>query len=157
MTRFVGSLAVFVFAVALVPMAPAQDVVAPIRQAIDGFNSGDTQSFFAACTPNQMSIIDEFAPYRWIGPHAAQDWAAAYDKHAQATGVTDGSVKYSKPTRIEIEGSSAYVIVPTVYVYKQNAKPTTEEGQMTFSLHREAAGWKITAWTWTGVKPHPTM
>jgi ketosteroid isomerase-like protein len=134
--------------------APHGDVMTPIRQFIDGFNKGDTKSAFAAYAIGDILIVDEFAPHRWFGPRAAQDWAAAYDKHAQATGVSDGSVKYGKPTRTEIEDDVAYVIVPTVYNYKDHGAATTEEGQITVVLHKEAGGWKISAWTWTGVKPH---
>jgi len=128
----------------------------PICQFIDGFNTGDTKSAFAAYAPGDILIIDEFAPHRWFGPHAAQDWAAAYDKHAQATGVSGGSVKYGNPTRVEIDGDVAYVIVPTLYVYKERGSPMTEEGQMTFVLLGEPAGWKISSWVWSGVKPRPS-
>ena len=130
-------------------------VMAPIRQFIDGFNNGDTKSAFAAYADGDILIVDEFAPHRWTGQHAAQDWAAAYDKHAQATGVSDGSVAYGEPTRSEIEGNVAYVIIPTVYRYKEHGKAMTEEGQMTFVLRGLETGWKISAWTWSGVKPHP--
>jgi ketosteroid isomerase-like protein len=99
--------------------------------------------------------VDEFAPHRWSGPNAPQAWAADYDKHASATGVTDGLVKYSAPTRTEIEGDLAYVVFPTVYLYKEHGNPTAEEGQVTMVLHAEAGGWKIRSWTWAGVKPHP--
>ena len=145
-----------VVSVCLLPTASAAthgDVMTPIKQFIDGFNSGNTKSAYAAYASGDILIIDEFAPHRWTGPHAAQEWAAAYEKHASATGVSDGSVKYGEPTRSEIEGDVAYVIVPTVYNYKQDGRPTTEEGQMTFVLHGSAAGWKISSWTWTGVKP----
>jgi hypothetical protein len=64
-------------------------------------------------------------------------------------------VKYSPPTRTEIEGDLAYVIIPTVYLYKEHSKPIAEEGQATFVLHAEPSGWKIRSWTWSGVKPHP--
>lgn len=137
-----------------IPAAP-EDVTKPIHQFIDGFNSGDTKSAFAAYASGDITIIDEFAPHRWVGPHAAQEWAAAYDKHTQATGVTDGKVTYGAPTRAELEGNVAYVIVPTVYLYKEKGKALREEGQMTFVLHQESGGWKISGWTWTGVKPHP--
>jgi hypothetical protein len=149
-------LAVVLLVPASIAAAPG-DVTAPIRQFIDGFNSGDVKSAYAAyATTGDILIVDEFAPHRWIGPHAAQDWAADYDKHAKATGVSDGSVKYGATTRTEIEGNAAYVVIPTVYNYKQSGKPTTEEGQMTFVLHAEAGNWKISSWIWTGVKPHPT-
>ena len=44
---------------------------------------------------------------------------------------------------------------PTVFAFKEHGRPTVEDGQMTFVLHRGPAGWKIRAWTWTGSKPHP--
>ncbi|MGO8796062.1 MAG: DUF4440 domain-containing protein [Candidatus Sulfotelmatobacter sp.] len=130
------------------------DVTTPIHQFIDGFNNGDTKSAYAAYATGDILIIDEFAPHSWVGPHAAQDWAADYDKHAHATGVSDGSVKYGAPTRTEVEGDVAYVIVPTRYSYKEHGKAMTEKGEMTFVLHAEAGDWKISAWTWSGVKPH---
>ena len=129
-------------------------MTAPIHQFIDRFNTGDTKSAFAAYATGDIAIVDEFAPHRWLGPHAPQDWAADYDKHVQATGVSDGIVKYGPPTRTEIEGDVAYVIIPTTYLYKEHGQPTVEEGQMTFVLHAETGGWKIRSWTWSGVKPH---
>ena len=141
----------------LVPAAMAAgpgDVTKPIRQFIDGFNTGDVQSAYAAYATGDITIVDEFAPHRWTGPHAAQEWAADYDKHAKATGVTDGKVTYGKPTRTEIEGDLAYVIMPTVYLYKEHGKPMAEEGQITVVLHAGAGGWKMRGWIWSGVKPH---
>jgi len=133
----------------------ADDVTTPIHQFLDGFNTGDTKSAYAAYDKGEISIIDEFPPHRWVGPHAAEIWAGDYDIHAKQTGVSDGSVSYEKPTRTQIEGDAAYVVIPTLYTYKQTGKPTREEGQMTFALHHTKAGWKIRSWTWTGVYPHP--
>lgn len=135
--------------------AAAGDVTVPIRQFIDGFNNGDVKSAYAAYATGDIVIMDEFAPHRWVGPHAAQEWAADYDKHAQATGVSDGQVKYGPPIRTEIEGDVAYVIVPTTYLYKVHGKPMVEKGEMTFVLHTEAGAWKIGGWTWSGERPHP--
>ena len=96
--------ALFVSVLSTLPgLAATPDVTQPIHQFIDGFNTGDTKSAYAAYATGEITIVDEFAPHRWVGPHAAQDWAADYDKHAQATGVSDGSVKYGAPNRTEIE------------------------------------------------------
>jgi len=150
-------LAALFVAVLCAPAAiPARqdDVSAPVRQFIDGFNTGNVQSAFAAYTTGQIIIVDEYAPQIWSGPDAAHQWAEAYDKHAQATGVTDGMVAYGKPTRTEVDGDVAYVVMPTVYNYKEHGKALQEEGQMTVVLNHEAGGWKIRSWTWTGIKPH---
>jgi hypothetical protein len=135
--------------------AATPDVAAPIRQFIDGFNTGDLKSAYAAYSTGDIAIIDEFAPNRWLGPNAAHGWADDFQKMADANGITDPKVTYGKPKRTEIEGDSAYVIVPTVYKFKQHGKAMVEEGQMTFALRSEAGAWKIGAWTWSGVKPHP--
>ena len=133
--------------------ATAADVTKPIHQFIDGFNTGDVNSAYAAYASGDIVIVDEFAPHIWTGQHAPQDWAADYDKHAKASGVSDGSVKYGAPTRAEVEDNVAYLVIPTVYNYKEHGKAMTENGQMTFVLHMEKDAWKIAAWTWTGVKP----
>lgn len=115
----------FVCSIAL-PAAVADitaDVTLPIRQFIDGFNKGDTKAAYATFAKGNISIVDEFAPHQWIGPTAPQKWAADYDKNAKATGVTDGLVTYSAPNRMEIEGNSGYVIMPTVYLYKLKGQP----------------------------------
>jgi hypothetical protein len=150
----------FAIALALVAtplLADAQTdaLTKPIDQFISGFNKGDTKSAYAAYAPGNVSITDEFAPHVWTGPKAPQAWAARYDVHAKATGVTDGVVTWSAPTRVEVEGQVAYVIVPTLYTYKENGKATREEGQMTFVLAKIGKAWKIRAWTWSGVPPHP--
>jgi hypothetical protein len=135
--------------------ATTAELTAPIHQFIDGFNTGDVKSAYSSYASGDITIIDEFAPHRWTGPKAPQEWAAEYDKHARATGVSEGLVKYSDPSRTEVEGNAAYVIVPTVYLYKEHGQSTAEEGQMTFVLARVNGAWKIKSWTWSGVPPHP--
>jgi ketosteroid isomerase-like protein len=148
----------FLLIVLLVPAsfaATPADVTAPIHQFIDGFNTGDVKSAYAAYATGTITIIDEFTPHSWIGPNAAHQWAADYDKHAAATGVTDGVVKLGEPTRSVVDGDTAYVIVPGLYTYKEKGKATAEEGQFAFVLRGGPSGWKISGWTWTGQTPYP--
>ncbi|HSS95581.1 MAG TPA: nuclear transport factor 2 family protein [Terriglobales bacterium] len=155
MKRIILALLAMLLVISSATMAAAADVTTTIHQFIDSFNAGDVKAVNASYATGDIVIVDEFAPHMWNGPHAPQDWSADYDKHAQATGVSDGSVKYGASTRTEIEDNVAYVVIPTVYNYKEHGKAITEEGQMTFVLHMEKDAWKIAAWTWTGVKPHP--
>lgn len=155
MKHTIIALLTLVFCAPTVIPATGDDPAGPVRQFIDGFNSGDVQSAFATYATGTITIVDEFAPHIWSGPNAAHEWADAYNKHAQATGVTDGKVTYGKPTRIEEVADAAYVVIPTVYLYKEHGKPIKEEGQVTAVLNRESGAWKIRGWTWTGVKPHP--
>jgi ketosteroid isomerase-like protein len=125
------------------------DVMAVVRQFVDGFNKGDVKTAVAACA-EQASIIDEFPPYEWHGMGACSKWADDYDADAKKNGITDGSVRLGKPRHIDIAGDQAYVVVPANYTYKQRGKLVREIGSMlTLALQKGAAGWRITAWAWT--------
>ena len=150
MKKAIVVLIVAVFAVPCVYAANQQDLTKPIHQFIDGFNKGDTNSAFAAYVSGDVVIVDEFAPHLWTGPHAAQNWAADFDKMTKAEGSSDASVKYGASTHTEVEGDVAYVVIPTTYNFKQKGQVMTEKGQMTFVLHQESGTWKIASWTWTG-------
>ena len=57
------------------------------------------------------------------------------------------------PTRVEVEGTSAYVIVPATYTYSEKGVAMRAVSQMTVVLKKGASGWLIHGWTWTGPKP----
>ncbi len=80
--------------------------MAVLDRFVDAFNTGDVKSAPGACA-DQVSIVDEFAPYEWHGAGACATWANASAAAATKKGITDGIV-----------------------------------------LHKSAAGWRITAWTW---------
>ena len=129
-------------------------VEAPINTFVDSFNKGDVAAAAATMAPD-VHIIDEFAPYFWGGATAFKRWTDGYDVDAKARGITDPKVVIGAPTREQVSGSSAYVIVPAVYTFKQKGVAMREVAQMTVTLSKGAKGWKIIAWTWTGPDPSP--
>jgi len=153
--RLALTLAVCVLSFPALAAAPRDDPTVPARQFIDGFNTGDTKTAYAAYVSGDVAIIDEFAPHFWAGPKAPQNWAADYEKNAAAEGVSDGRVSYGKPTVVNVEGDAAYVTLPTTYTYKSHGAATSEEANMAFALKHTKAGWKIRGWAWTGTVPHP--
>lgn len=130
------------------------EAMRPIRQFLDGINAGNIDNALAAYAHGDITITDEFAPHVWMGPDAPHAWLDDYARDSAAKGLTEGHVRYGRPARGEVETDSAYLIVPTLYTFKLNGAPMAEEGQMTFVVNREATGWKIKGWTWSGVKPH---
>ena len=138
------------------PMAQAGDagVEATLRQFADAFNKGDMKAAKAlhVAAPN---ITDEVAPYHWSGPKAFDDWGADLNKAEAAEGKSGGQATMGAPTRENISGTDAYVIVPATYTYKQKGVTMRETSQFTFAMTKEASGWKIAAWTWTGPEGKP--
>jgi ketosteroid isomerase-like protein len=132
------------------------ELMAPIQKFMDSFNKGDVAT--AATTHAagaDLTITDEVPPYLWRGSKAFQDWSADLESDAKKQGITDPKVTLSTPTRIETNGDQAYVVVPAVYSYKQRGAAMREAAHMTFVLKKEAGGWLIHGWTWSGQKPKP--
>jgi hypothetical protein len=137
------------------PVAEAQQtaeqkaVVAALNQFIDGFNKGDVPAAIGACAA-QTSIIDEFAPFEWSGAGACGKWAADYDADAKKKGITAGSVTLGTPRHNVVEGDRAYLVIPSSYEVTQKGKQVKQTGAvMAVTLRKGAAGWKITAWSWS--------
>lgn len=132
-------------------------LMGPIQKFIDSFNKGDTASAMATHAADaDLVIVDEVPPYLWRGARAFQAWAADLDSDAKKQGITDQMVTLGTMTRSEMSGDHAYVVVPTVYTFKQNGVAMRAAAQMTVALKKGPGGWLIHGWTWTGPKPTPT-
>jgi hypothetical protein len=145
-------LVVLVFA--LTAAARAQSTPqAAVATFMDGFNSGDMARSAAMNSAKGTSIIDEFPPYSWSGPKAFDEWGTGFDANSKAQGVTDAKVTLEAPIVQNITADHAYLIYPSLYVYKQRGVVMREAGRVAIVLRKEGADWKIAAWTWTGTMP----
>ena len=145
------SVAFFAVLLAAAPAfaADKDDVMASVKQFVDGFNKGDVKSALAACA-EQTSIVDEFPPHEWHGPGACAAWANDFDADAKKNGIPDGKVTLGKPRHVDVSGDRAYVVVPASYAYKLKGKPVKEAGAaLTIALQKGASGWLMTGWAWT--------
>ena len=114
-------LTLFVLAAGSAAASEKTDVMVPVLQFVDGFNTDDTKKAAAACT-DEMSIIDDFPPHEWHGPGALSKWLADYEVDAKKNVITDGRLALGKPRHIDVTGNRAYVVIPTNYAYKMKGK-----------------------------------
>jgi ketosteroid isomerase-like protein len=133
--------------------APDPQMMAPINKFLDAFNKGDMAAAASTHAADaDLVILDEVPPFLWRGAQAFKTWAADLEADGKKRGETDQKVTLSAPTRTETSGSAAYVVVPAVYTFKRGGVAMRENAQMTFALVKNASGWLIHGWTWTGPK-----
>ncbi len=120
---------------------------ATVNRAVAAFNKGDMKTWAAQCASPAV-IVDDFAPYTWAGETACADWWSAYVADAKKNGHTDGMVTLGAAWHADVTGSSAYVVTPATYTYKQGGKAMSLGGVFTFALKKGASGWLITGWSW---------
>ena len=83
-------IAVAIAVVGAGPVVASQeaDVMAPVRQFVDGFNKSDIKMAQAACA-DQTVIIDDFPPHEWRGSGATSKWFRDLARMAKKNGMSD--------------------------------------------------------------------
>lgn len=120
-----------------------------VRRFIDGFNSDDIALALTACA-DEMTIIDDFAPFEWSGNDAMLAWSSDMNEMAAEYGMSAWSVTLDE-VRMEIVAEpGAYVVVPIDVRWLDNGAPAERCGFMTMALRTEAREWRISrlVWTW---------
>jgi len=143
-------IAVAIAVVGAGPVVASQeaDVMAPVRQFVDGFNKSDIKMAQAACA-DQTFIIDDFPPHEWRGSGATSKWFRDLTRMGKKNGMSDSFVTLLKPRQVEATGTHAYVVVPINLRYNDKGQLVKRTGLMTLALHKGVDGWRITAWAWT--------
>ena len=95
----------------------AKEVTDSIADFVDAVNRGD-QARAIAHFSDDVTIIEDLAPFRWDGPNAGPEWMLAMWENAQRNNVSAIMMKISPPMRIEIEGGAAYAVVPGLLTYE---------------------------------------
>src|SRR6186713_1605024 len=106
--------------------ATEQDnVMKVVRQWVDGLNKGDTRTAIAACAP-ETAIVDEFPPHEWHGEGTCAKWVALLQAYNKKIGLTEPIVTLKPTRRVDVNGDSAYVVVPADFTFKENGKDGAE-------------------------------
>jgi hypothetical protein len=121
---------------------------ATVQQFIASFNAGDVDAARATHVA-EPTIVDEVPPYLWQGKGAFDNWLASLASHDTAEGVTDQSMQLGDAIREETSGGDAYLVVRSIYSFKQKGIEMAAQGHMTFALRNAGGGWRITAWTYS--------
>jgi len=148
MLRLLIALALAVVVARPVVASEEGDVMAPVRQFIDGFNKSDINLAQAACA-DQTFIIDDFPPHEWRGSGATSKWFRDLTRMGKKNGMSEAFVTLLKPRQVNVTGTHAYVIVPVNLRYNDKGQLVKRTGLMTLALHKGVDGWRIAAWAWT--------
>jgi hypothetical protein len=96
MPKLVIALAIAVVGARPVVASQETDVMAPVRQFVDGFNKSDIEMAQAACA-DQTVIIDDFPPHEWRGSGATSKWFRDLARMGKKNGMSDSFVTLLKP------------------------------------------------------------
>ncbi len=134
-------------------------LTAPVKKLVMAINMAAVAVPPGVFTDDAL-VQDDFAPYRWAGPGAATAW------YAGLVGVTPKEradfrrqravLTVSAPTFARITADSAYFVLPSVFVFNDEAgKRIHQTGAWLMSERRVGKAWLIAghAWAITGEAP----
>jgi len=129
--------------------ADAAEAVATITRFTAAVNAGNHQAAVAHFTPD-ASITEDVPPYRWQGPEAGAQWLLAMWENGQRAGLADIAMTLGAPTRVEVSGDHAYVVLPGALTFEVGGQPRRDDGVLTFALQKSGGAWLIGSLAWAG-------
>jgi ketosteroid isomerase-like protein len=148
MHKILIALAITFLVAAPAAASDRKDVLAVVRQWVDGINKGDARMMVATCA-DETSIIDDFPPHEWHGAGACAKWKSDFDAYLKKSKVTDMAGAALRPRHVDVTVDRAYVVIPMNLTFKQDGKDIKESGSLlTLALLKGASGWRITGWAW---------
>ncbi len=121
------------------------DVKAAVRHLIADSNAGNDSAFLADFTEPAM-FIDEYAPFDWIG--AKDGWLNTYNAYNKQNADTDAKTTPLAFRHVNLSGGRAYVVLRSLYTYKDHGKPRREPGTEIFTLEKSGGKWVADGYAW---------
>ncbi|QUD89838.1 hypothetical protein [Phenylobacterium montanum] len=124
---------------------PGPAMMAPIER-IARFIAGGEEACLSAFADDGVTIVENFAPYLFTGPAAAQRWAEAMRAHT--TRLTNLAHRFEPACDFSITEDRAYFSLPTHWSGTVDGRRFEEDGGWAFVLVNEHGDWRVLSYGW---------
>jgi hypothetical protein len=122
-------------------------VVSPVDGVITAANANNVSMLNSYFKPNAV-VVDEFAPYVWVGRDAAIRWWHDLGKLNAKTHVTNVHLVIQKFTQVNVANNRAYVVARLLITWGDHGHPWREIGLWALTVQRRGTDWKIASASW---------
>jgi hypothetical protein len=132
------------------PSAADPQPTAAMLEAVHGLvafmSSPRGTDHLAVFAPHGLCIVENFSPYLFCGPNAAQEWQSAYRAHS--VGESGLVATFGAARDFSESGDRAYFSLPTTWTGILNGNHFEELGAWAFVLERDGARWRVLGYGW---------
>jgi len=151
MNRLAALIGIIALAMTITTSSAAVDGPAPemlavaerVARFIETLDAADIDGVFA---DRDVTIIENFAPYRFDGPRAVSDWAAGMRAHREAT--ADLHHVFGAPQDFSRTDNQVFFSLPTTWTGTSGGRPFTETGGWAFVLTKQDDAWRVQSYGW---------
>ena len=126
--------------------APDPEMLAVVERVARFIETLDAAEIADVFADRNVTIIENFAPYRFDGATALDAWASGMRAHREAT--ADLHHAFGAPQDYSRTGDQAFFSLPTTWTGRFRARPFTETGGWAFVLTRQNDRWRIQSYGW---------
>ncbi|HTP77988.1 MAG TPA: hypothetical protein VMJ73_13540 [Rhizomicrobium sp.] len=131
---------------------PDEAMLAPVMRLAQFMATLD-ESCLEGLFDDDLTIIENFAPYVFRGPYAAAAWQAGFREHAE--GLSGLVPAFGEPQDFSRTGERVYFVLPTRWTGESRKRPFTEQGGWSFVLSPHGRRWRIAAYAWSVIEIRP--
>lgn len=130
---------------------PESDMLALAERVARFIETLDEVEIDGVFADRDVTIIENFAPYRFDGPDAVANWAAGMSSHREAT--TDLLHSFGAVQDYTRTGERAFFALPTTWTGTFRGTAFVETGGWAFVLTKQSNGWRVQSYGWavTGI------
>lgn len=114
-----------------------------VARYIETLDPADIEAVFA---DHDVTIIENFAPYRFDGPAAVANWASGMTAHRNETANLRHT--FGDPIDFSQTGHLAYFSLPTIWTGAFRDRSFTETGGWAFVLIKQRETWRVQSYGW---------
>jgi hypothetical protein len=134
----------------MISMTPSEQpdpaMMAPIDRVAEFIASGGAGSPAQTFTGSDVTIIENFAPYLFIGDAAVETWTLGMQAHLN--GVTALVHRFGQPQNFSRAGDLVFLSLPTEWSGVAGGRAFTERGGWCFILTKQDQEWRIRNYGW---------
>jgi len=126
--------------------APDGAMMAPVTALAQYMAHVECVAMPSVFSDNGLVIIENFAPYIYVGKDAAARWNTGYRRHVAQ--LRDLKVSFGTAHDFERTGDRVYFVLPATWGGLQPGGRFEEHGAWSFVLERSSGQWRILAYGW---------
>ena len=126
--------------------APDAAMMAPVTALAQYMAHVEGKTMPSVFAKDGLVILENFAPYIYVGRDAATRWDAGYRRHVAR--LKDLKFSFGTPHDFERTGDRVYFVLPTTWGGLQPEGRFEEHGAWSFVLDNSSGQWRILAYGW---------
>jgi len=121
--------------------------MSPIQGAVAAINAAKPSAIGSYFTPDAV-VVDNVAPFRWMGPNAAMQWLVALMAYAKFARISNITGTIGHPGQIVVDHDRAYAVVPIRISTTRAGRHHESMGLWALTLVESGGNWKIASAAW---------